>query len=635
MNSESTLISLAMLKVNIDIGKDYLEYLRPLILRILKFSQIDIINDTTIAKKLREDNGLEIPPRTVQIVLQRLIKSGCLKKSNGVFHIVGEIKLKDWTSKKATASRKISTVVNALCNFAKETAHREIDDETAMECLIAFLSKFSIPCMKCYLRGTALPEVNGKDNWKVVLVSHFVQLLQRKQYELFEHFMLIVQGHMLANALLCPDLQSLSNTYKGVIFYFDTPLLIQYLGLEGNEKKQACHDLVSLVNRLDGKISYFTHTRDEMISVINGAADCIELPQGRGSIIYEARKAARTKSDLKLIAHQAVEILLEANITICQTPTYSSNYQIDESLFSNVLSTDVNYSNTRARDHDINSVRSIYALRKDYSPPSVEKSKAILVTNNTGLAKAAYEFGKNIEQSREVSTVITDFSLANTAWLKAPQGAPSLPQKEVLAFAYAALRPTSVFWEKVLNETEKLEKNGRITARDHQLIRSSHHIQEELMKLTLGEDVALSENTITSTLERVVAEIKEEESIKINLLEIDKAEVEQKLHNVSAKNESIKEKIYWRCHKSASREAILLSIFIVTAQLSIAFEGIIRIFQKKPIGFMLLVAAIMSGIVRISGMLWDIKPLKIIENYRDWRLKKKTQHEYSFLGINE
>jgi len=62
----------------------------------------------------------------------------------------------------------------------------------------------------------------------------------------------IVQGHMLANALLCPDLQNASPTYKGLTFYLDTPLLIQRLGVEGDAKKAAIEKLIGLLGRLGG-----------------------------------------------------------------------------------------------------------------------------------------------------------------------------------------------------------------------------------------------------------------------------------------------------------------------------------------------------------------------------------------------
>lgn len=632
MNSEATLTSIAMLKVSIDHGKDYLEYLKPFVLRILFHCHLELITDATVADKLRDEHGLEIPRRTVQIVLQRFVKAGFITKADGVFQVVREIEVKDWISDKADATRRITAVVNSLKIFARECAHRELSEEVLMDTLIAFLSRFSIPCLKAYLRGTALPSLNG-ENWKVVLVSQFVRALQDSSLERFNDFISVVQGHMLANAFLCPDLQSIANTYKEVTFYLDTPLLVQYLGLEGPEKKLAIDELIDLIQRLDGTISYFTHTREEMLNVIYGASEYIESTKGRGAIVYESRRSHRTKSDLILIAERAVEMLAAKKIEARQTPAYIPQFQIDESAFSETLSDEVNYYNHRAREYDINSVRSIYALRKGSCPHSIERSKAVLVTNNSGFSKAAYEYGKNIEQSREVSTVITDFSLVNTAWLKAPQGAPSLPRKEVLAFVYAALRPTNEFWEKVLTEANKLEKDGKITSRDHQLLRSSYHVQEELMKLTLGEDGALSEATITTTLSRVAEEIRKEESDKLHKVMFAKEEVEQKLKEITVINEEIKGRIYWRCDTIAKRDAAVLTAIIWIGQVSVAAFGVINILSANNIGWMLLSIAIISGLLRLGGSIWDLKIFDVYKKYREWRRQRLVAKEYVALGI--
>ena len=100
--------------------------------------------------------------------------------------------------------------------------------------------------------------------------------------------------------------------------------------------------------------------------------------------------------------------------------------------------------------------------------------------------------------------MISDFSLANVAWLKAPMGAPSIPKTQLLAMSYAALEPSGALLDRYLKEVNRLEEKGVITERDHLLLRSSHLAYDELMHLTLGEDAALTTETVKETLERVV-----------------------------------------------------------------------------------------------------------------------------------
>ena len=100
-----------------------------------------------------------------------------------------------------------------------------------------------------------------------------------------------------------------------------------------------------------------------------------------------------------------------------------------------------------------------------------EDAAAVLVTSNSALARAAYDYGRSQESTKEVSAVITSFSLANLAWLKAPLGSPDLPQAEMIALCYAAMNPRESLWSVYVREIDKLEEIGNITARDHELLR--------------------------------------------------------------------------------------------------------------------------------------------------------------------
>ena len=78
--STATLTSLAILKVNVDQGNDYLDYLRPFILQVLVEHKPNPITIGVVRDHIRSQFGLEIPERTVEIVLKRISKSHSLKK---------------------------------------------------------------------------------------------------------------------------------------------------------------------------------------------------------------------------------------------------------------------------------------------------------------------------------------------------------------------------------------------------------------------------------------------------------------------------------------------------------------------------------------------------------------------------
>ena len=602
--SSTTLTSLAMLKVHVDQGQDYLDYLRPFILQVLVDHTPDPVTDAVVRDYLRKQFGLEIPERAVQIVLTRLARKHPLKKELGVYHITGKLADPGIATEKARASRHIEAVVSGLIEFSKNTARPITSHDEAVTAICAFLTQFNIPCLRAYLRGTAIPTIKGNQDAHIVLVSEYVLELQKSNPERFESFLVVVQGHMLANALLCPDLQFASKTYKGVTFYLDTPVVVRRLGLEGDAKKAATTKLIELLRKLGATVAVFSHSREELGRVVKGAANHVEDPSSRGTIVMEVRRQGTTKSDLLLLAGQLEEKLKEAQIDVVKTPRYIEEFQIDEKAFEMVLDDEVSYFNPRAREDDINSVRSIYVLRSGIAPLSVEKAQAVLVSSNSGFARAAFEYGKKHEESREVSSVVTDFSLANMAWLKAPLGSPSLPMTELLAFSYAAMQPSKALLDKYLNEIDKLEGQGKITPRDHQLLRSSALAQEELMRLTLGDEEALTALTVTETLSRVEAEIRKEESEKLATelaahakTQADHAQTQSELMAERERGRQVQEHLYWRCVRKARRYSWAVAAVVGLIIIAGIVAGL-GITSKNPVGGWVL--TILSALLAVA-----------------------------------
>ena len=361
--STATLTSLAILKVNVDQGKDYLDYLRPFVFQVLVEHKPDPITNGVVSGYIGEKFGLVIPERTVEIVLKRISKNHAIERKDHVYRITGDLPDPQITAKQAEAKRHIDAVVSGLQQFSQDGGKPISNPDHAVVAICAFLAMFDVTCLRAYLRGTTIPQLEGTHHTDTVLVSDYVQHVQRTDPERFNSFLILVQGHMLANALLCPDLQNVSATYRELTFYLDMPLLVQRLGLEGDSKQNASRELIDLLTELGGKIVAFSHSRQELHDVLRAAAGNVGSPHGRGLIVREARKRGTTRSDLLLLAESIDDKLGESGIEVEDTPRYIEALQIDEAVFEQILEDEVSYYNPRAKEYDINSVRSIYAIR--------------------------------------------------------------------------------------------------------------------------------------------------------------------------------------------------------------------------------------------------------------------------------
>ena len=179
MMSTNTLTSLAILKVHIDQGKDYLDYLRPFILQVLIEHNPNPITDGVVRNYICEQFGLEIPERTVQIVLKRICRKYSLKRDHGRYQITGDLPDPQITAKQSHAERHIAAVLGGLRRFSQGTIKPIYSDKEAIVAICTFLAKFDVACLRAYLRGTTIPSLAKPTQADIVLVSEYVQHVQR------------------------------------------------------------------------------------------------------------------------------------------------------------------------------------------------------------------------------------------------------------------------------------------------------------------------------------------------------------------------------------------------------------------------------------------------------------------------
>ncbi len=644
----NTLTSFAILKVNIQNRSDYLEYLKPFIFQILLDNQQVSITTETISQDIRLTYGLDIPKRTVGIVLKRIAKSRLIKKEEGAYKVIGNLPDPKIHSKRANARDHIDSITDGLIIFSQDTPRPISDRDEAVQSICAFLSQFDVACLRSYLKETAIPKLKKHHPSGIVLVSDYIQYIQQNDLVRFNSFIIVVQGHMLANALLCPDLDKAAKTYRNVTFYFDTSLIIKSLGLDGESGKSATDELIKLIRNLKGNIAVFSHTFQEIKSVLLGKADHIDSGPDDGGIIHEARKAGTTRADLIHFATILDQKINDIGIQIKPSPSRINDFQIDVAEFEKALDKNkVLHRNPRAREYDIQSVQSIYAIRKNRHVSSLEKSYAVFVTDNSGYANTACHFdkGKDYRSLSEVSSVITDFSLANVSWLKAPMGASNLPMTQMLAISYAALKPSHELLEKYLEEIDKLQEKGGITERDHQLLRSSPLVYRELMHLTLGEDDILDEKIVSqkiidNILERIYSqlrnEFKEEESQEL----FDSIKEHEKTKKVLAslqKNISeTKDKIYWRCHTWASRLATFVTAIIFLLLLFGFFQslGFDILDLPNSFSFVFILSTIIFTLYVIVKFFSKSNLMDMYWHIHKWCLNRLLNRQSKMTGLN-
>lgn len=503
-----------MLKVNFDSHSgDYLDYFLPFMRYVIACDNKRPVNPKETADMLRKEFGLSIPLHVCERALKRLVKHNFLKREQHAYYVVTDIETQGFDQRRKQGVEVADLVGQRIVEQCRELFAETVSMETAQSMFGAYLRTFSIECVRAYVERTDLPKLSESDYSRrsLYVVNRVVRELRANDERAFQAVITLVKGNMLANALTCEDLESITRKFKGITFYLDTPLILRVLQLDDDAENRSTAELLSLIRKLDGSLAIFSHTLSEvehvLTTIANGLTRNDGVQNGHRRIFSVLHERHIRPSDILMMKADLQSLLQQKEIPRIGSPPADPKFQINEAELDSFIRSKVNYTNDRARENDVKSISSIYTLRGRTEPSGIEDCVAVMVSSNSNLARTAHDFGKRYHTSERVSAMITDFSLANIAWLKAPLETPSLPEFEIMSACYAAMEPTTPLWDKYLSEIERLRQLGRISSDDHQLLRFESAAQMELMDLTQGSDGYLNGQTIAEILDGVKARL--------------------------------------------------------------------------------------------------------------------------------
>lgn len=503
--STTTLASLALLKANIEIeGRDVLDMIAPLVEFVgSKAGLTGSFSSADLQKATVQELGLVLPERAVDLILRRLQRRGLATRESGLYS-VGEWPVDPGAIDDARSDllRRSGDITEDLRSFVGEQHDVSWSSEEARDALDGYVNAYSIDCIRAHAAASPVP-VHGKSpNNAKYLVSSYVNALSEGDSRRFDLLVDVVKGRMLANAVLGEDLVDQRQSFKGTILFLDTPLVLRASGLSGAAAGRLAMDVVDLGTKAGASWGVFEHTLEEADAVLREVQRKLEYScEGRGDVYLHARRLGYSASDVTLLRSRLLEMLQGKGIQLHPTPRYIDSLQIDETaLEEEYQKAGLHHSSQAGLRYDINSIRSVYVLRKQVRPRKLEDSRAALVTSNSALARGAFAYGKRHEASREVSTVITEYSLANLLWLKWPLQAPDVPKHVLAASCQAALQPSARLWRAFLGEVEKLEKIGELSAEQHAFLRFESKVQADLMDLTLGDEATVGSDMVLQLL---------------------------------------------------------------------------------------------------------------------------------------
>lgn len=639
--SAKTLASLALIKSRYDSEKsDVLDTLRPFVALVVAKRGLVKLTAIDVQSKLLDEFGIAIPRHSVELLLRRLARSGQINKVGDNYDVVKlDNNVENFERMRADATRHQSASILGLVDYAATHLNQALSEDDAESSLYNYIDQYSIDCIKAYSSGSIVP-VHGKSNkhWHFI-VSSYVNYISTREPDKFKHLLTVVMGRMLSNAFLGEDLIDTAMHFSDTTVYLDTPIVLQLLGVLGDAPQLLAEEMLVLLRKVKAKIRVFEHVTEEIDAILRTAEHLLELPSGgRGNVIINLREIGRSPSDVAMLRASLGDQLEAKGVIIEATPAYVTTFQIDEAALEAEMTTSgLLYRADAARRTDINSIRAIYVLRRRKTPRKVENCGAIFITNNSGLARAAYAYGRRHEESQGLSTVITDFSLTNLLWLKAPVDYVDVPRKMIAVDCYAALRPSDTFWGAFLKEVEKLEKIGLVTATQHQYLRYELRVRQDLMNLTLGDPETLTDDQVMQVLSRHEHELTKPLKDRVAELTQSVEAQQSKLQDFSGQIQGVKQRI--RSIGATVRRVVSAMLLIMAAVLFAIAHGWIDISAFTELNivatWLLRIGVYIADAFILAHVLWHVSvwnPVsKVANKVEQWVVKGICE----YLGIRD
>ena len=338
---QSAIPSLAILKVNWDEGRDFIENFVPFVAECIRVSPQPEVSVGDLQSAVRETFGINIPQGALQIILGRVAKHGYVRRTQGIYRRdETELAKLDFSKVRDTALRQHGALISKLIKFIEEKFDVEWTEDQAEASLLNYLDDDSSGILASLITGTQTTTTDSHPRQNFYLAS-FIAHVCESDPEGFEYLETIIKGVMLAEVLHFPDLGSVSRRFTELDVYFDTPFLLQALGFEGESRAAPRLELVRLLYEENGNLRIFQHTLNEVRSVLSVASHALRnyanLTHAYGPTIQHFIESGYTASDVELTIARLENSLDALHIKVKAKPAPSEEFQIDEQLLQTAL----------------------------------------------------------------------------------------------------------------------------------------------------------------------------------------------------------------------------------------------------------------------------------------------------------
>lgn len=546
--SDRVISSLAIVKVNFDRRRSFLENFAPFLRHCLgMMDSSGAVSAPDLQEAIQREFGLELPQGVIKTMLRREERRGHVKRVNRTLWVEHEaLEDVDLEADRADAQRKQKALIAAINEFAAEDFDLDWGEDHTQALLMDYLDSFSTTLLAAAITGRAISgDLHGWTGDQYV-VHKFILQASVADPNSFAFLEVVVKGKMLADAAYlgkAEDEAKGSREDEGTPLsqldvYLDGPILLHLLGHAGPELAAPYVELIELLKRQGANLRCFAESVEEARSILDVAAEKAwtgsERTRFHGDVVAYLMRQGKSASDIKMMANGLESTLLRHGIQPIDQPPVDRSLTTDETRFEQMLQNSIHYTNPHAMTTDLDALTAIHRLRKGRPAKSLVKSKAVFVTRNWDLARVSATFFEQRHPGPTIPNCVHDAAFTTLVWLNQPLAAPDLPRERIIADAYAAMNPSDQLWREFNSEIERLRQSENISEEDAHILRLGEESKRALMDETFGDDDAYTEGTALQVLDRAREGMTKEFLQRLQCEQEARKGIEEQLHDQAA-----------------------------------------------------------------------------------------------------
>ena len=596
--------------------------------------------DLAALSKFLGSIGLNIPLYVLEQLLPRLQRLGAIEWDHRYrVHIckrLGDASVE--LPARLELEPAFDNIETRLAAFAAAHGVPKAGNDSWADALIAFFKSESTANVATAInvKGALIGDRDKVDSF---LIAGFIKSASENDQALFQQIVQIFTGVLIEDFLSTIQTLGDSASYKGLLVFYDTTILLRLLGTSGKLLATATLEMHRALQDLGCQTFYFEHNETEVIGILSTLVEQHEL----GNELFGETAEALVVGDVNiptikdLIGTYAARLgalsIFRSKFSYSTTP-FADEFQVDEPRFQLALESaairdDKSYSKENAQ-HDAMSLALVLRLRRGKREKDVSQCGCIFISRNRLLQRTARRF--LVEHAgydwTTVPAILTSGQISTVAWLAAARTLePVRVTRELLSTCYSAMRPDNNWATSFLNALERFKKDNpdqiEKFADSAIFLRTARAVAQEE---SLGQ-TAILQRLNTVEIFRRAAQVTDEKEREIRA-----AASRELLDAVRiAKEEGAadnKKKIRERSEHLADRALAVTRILLILLLLAAAVFEAQQHESRDNIGGLIAVAIFVVLNVLAFAHLTGIEVLK---KPLEWLRRKMTRMIYSFI----